>query len=125
ARDRHRGDAAARQATTDLVARPAGGVPPGLSRRGPAPTGLGYHGPAVAAAAALTVARRPLRSLLAMTDTASPADAPALAMVGLGRMGANMARRLAAGGAIVHGHDPSDAARAGVANTHADTRRAP
>ena len=48
-----------------------------------------------------------------------PADviAPALLMVGLGRMGANMARRLAANGATVHGHDRSPAARAALAET--------
>ncbi len=55
-----------------------------------------------------------------MTDTVPPANAPALAMVGLGRMGANMARRLAAHGAIVHGHDASEAAREAVAGTRAD-----
>ena len=55
-----------------------------------------------------------------MTDTAPPANAPALAMVGLGRMGANMARRLAAHGAIVHGHDASKAARAAVADTRTE-----
>ena len=38
-----------------------------------------------------------------MTDSAPPANAPALAMIGLGRMGANMARRLASHGANVHG----------------------
>jgi 6-phosphogluconate dehydrogenase len=38
-----------------------------------------------------------------------PADgaAPTLLMIGLGRMGGNMARRLAAGGATVHGYDRS------------------
>jgi 6-phosphogluconate dehydrogenase len=41
----------------------------------------------------------------------------ALLMVGLGRMGANMARRLAAKGAVVHGHDASAAARAAVMQT--------
>ncbi|MBA3477212.1 MAG: decarboxylating 6-phosphogluconate dehydrogenase [Lautropia sp.] len=48
-----------------------------------------------------------------------PADGapPALLMVGLGRMGANMARRLAANGATVHGHDRSMAARAALAGT--------
>ena len=50
-----------------------------------------------------------------MTDSVppanTPANAPSLAMVGLGRMGANMARRLAAHGAVVHGHDPSDLQR--------------
>jgi 6-phosphogluconate dehydrogenase len=38
-----------------------------------------------------------------------------LGMVGLGRMGANMARRLARGGHSVVGFDPSEAARAAVA----------
>ncbi len=50
------------------------------------------------------------------TGTAS-ATPPALLMIGLGRMGGNMARRLAAGGATVHGHDRSAAARAAVADT--------
>jgi len=40
--------------------------------------------------------------------------APVLAMVGLGRMGANMARRLARGGARVHGFDPDAGARAAL-----------
>jgi 6-phosphogluconate dehydrogenase (decarboxylating) len=39
-----------------------------------------------------------------------------LAMVGLGRMGANMARRLARGGAAVIGQDVSDAARGALAD---------
>mgnify|MGYP000249280030 CR=1 FL=1 len=34
-----------------------------------------------------------------------------IAMVGLGRMGANMARRLARGGITVHGHDAAAGAR--------------
>jgi len=38
-----------------------------------------------------------------------------LTLVGLGRMGANMARRLARGGLTVHGFDPSAEARAGLA----------
>jgi 6-phosphogluconate dehydrogenase len=51
--------------------------------------------------------------------TSSPALAPrapagALAMVGLGRMGANMARRLARGGVRVHGVDPATDARAAI-----------
>lgn len=46
------------------------------------------------------------------TDSASPP--PALAMIGLGRMGANMARRLARGGARVHGFDPQADARAAL-----------
>ncbi|HVL55496.1 MAG TPA: decarboxylating 6-phosphogluconate dehydrogenase [Burkholderiaceae bacterium] len=37
--------------------------------------------------------------------------APTLAMIGLGRMGANMARRLARAGAIVHGFDAAQASR--------------
>ena len=36
---------------------------------------------------------------------------PAPTIIGLGRMGANMARRLARGGMAVHGFDPSDDAR--------------
>ena len=35
---------------------------------------------------------------------------PTLLMIGLGRMGANMARRLAGGGAAIHGYDPAAAA---------------
>jgi 6-phosphogluconate dehydrogenase len=50
----------------------------------------------------------------------SNAPPPTLLMVGLGRMGANMARRLAAQGAIVHGHDRSVAARAAVTETSAE-----
>ncbi len=42
--------------------------------------------------------------------------APTLAMVGLGRMGANMARRLARGGAHVHGFDAQPEARAALAD---------
>ena len=47
------------------------------------------------------------------------AAAPAgpLAMVGLGRMGANMARRLARGGVIVHGVDPDAPTRAALQGT--------
>jgi 6-phosphogluconate dehydrogenase len=49
-----------------------------------------------------------------MNDTTSPSSAggPALGMVGLGRMGANLVRRLVAGGgtAAVHDTDPSVAA---------------
>ena len=41
---------------------------------------------------------------------------PTPTIVGLGRMGANMARRMARGGLTVHGFDPSDAARAALAN---------
>jgi 6-phosphogluconate dehydrogenase len=47
-------------------------------------------------------------------DTPSPA--PTLAMVGLGRMGANMARRLARGGARVHGFDAQPGTRAALAD---------
>jgi 6-phosphogluconate dehydrogenase len=46
------------------------------------------------------------------TDFVSPP--PVLAMIGLGRMGANMARRLARGGARVHGFDPQADARAAL-----------
>ncbi|MCX7229890.1 MAG: decarboxylating 6-phosphogluconate dehydrogenase [Burkholderiales bacterium] len=42
--------------------------------------------------------------------------APTLAMVGLGRMGANMARRLARGGAHVHGFDAQPEARTALAD---------
>lgn len=41
---------------------------------------------------------------------------PTPTIVGLGRMGANMARRMARGGLTVHGFDPSDAARAALAS---------
>ena len=44
----------------------------------------------------------------------SPLPTPTI--VGLGRMGANMARRMARGGLTVHGFDPSDSARAALAN---------
>ena len=40
---------------------------------------------------------------------------PSPSFVGLGRMGANMARRLARGGLMVHGFDPSEAARHALA----------
>jgi len=52
-------------------------------------------------------------------DARTPAPAPAgpLAMVGLGRMGANMARRLARGGITVHGVDPGADARAALQGT--------
>jgi len=52
-------------------------------------------------------------------NSAVPAAAPAgpLAMVGLGRMGANMARRLARGGVVVHGVDPEADARAALHGT--------
>jgi 6-phosphogluconate dehydrogenase len=43
-------------------------------------------------------------------------QAPTLAMVGLGRMGANMARRLARGGARVHGFDAQPEARDALAD---------
>ncbi|RPH46252.1 MAG: decarboxylating 6-phosphogluconate dehydrogenase [Burkholderiales bacterium] len=42
--------------------------------------------------------------------------APTLAMIGLGRMGANMVRRLARGGAHVHGFDAQPEARAALAD---------
>ncbi len=55
-----------------------------------------------------------------MNATAQPPDRPpSLLMIGLGRMGANMARRLAAAGSDVHGFDPSDAARAALQATSA------
>ena len=41
---------------------------------------------------------------------------PSPIIIGLGRMGANMARRLARGGFAVHGVDPSDAAHAALAD---------
>jgi 6-phosphogluconate dehydrogenase len=52
-------------------------------------------------------------------DARTPAPAPAgpLAMVGLGRMGANMARRLARAGVTVHGVDPGTDARAALQDT--------
>jgi 6-phosphogluconate dehydrogenase len=40
-----------------------------------------------------------------------------IAMIGLGRMGANMAQRLQQGGHRVVGHDPMEAARARAAET--------
>jgi 6-phosphogluconate dehydrogenase len=49
------------------------------------------------------------------TDTHASSAAPALAMVGLGRMGANMARRLARGGARVVAFDAQHEARAALA----------
>ena len=53
------------------------------------------------------------------TDTGSQQSSvpPTLLMVGLGRMGSNMARRLAGAGAAVHGYDRSIEARAAVAET--------
>ena len=45
--------------------------------------------------------------------------APSILMVGLGRMGANMARRLAGKGASVHGYDPAAAARNAMTETSA------
>ena len=53
-------------------------------------------------------------------QAASQNAAPTLLMVGLGRMGANMARRLAGGGALIHGHDPSNEARDAVTQTSAE-----
>jgi 6-phosphogluconate dehydrogenase len=44
-----------------------------------------------------------------------------IAMIGLGRMGANMAQRLVRGGHRVVGYDPAEAARAGLAQKGADT----
>jgi len=49
-------------------------------------------------------------------DSTTPPAPPVLAMIGLGRMGANMARRLARGGACVHGFDPDADARAALAD---------
>jgi 6-phosphogluconate dehydrogenase len=49
------------------------------------------------------------------TDPRTPPAAPVLAMIGLGRMGANMARRLARGGARVHAFDAQHQARAALA----------
>lgn len=46
----------------------------------------------------------------------SERSTPAVAMVGLGRMGANMARRLARGGVQVHGFDASADARDALAD---------
>jgi len=51
------------------------------------------------------------------SDTQSNTQTPTLLMVGLGRMGANMARRLAANGAVVHGFDRSPEARAALTAT--------
>jgi 6-phosphogluconate dehydrogenase len=47
----------------------------------------------------------------------SPSSAGPLAMVGLGRMGANMARRLARAGVMVQGVDPDAGARAALKDT--------
>ena len=54
--------------------------------------------------------------LTACSETLAHAALPAgpLAMVGLGRMGANMARRLACAGVAVHGVDPDAGARAAL-----------
>jgi 6-phosphogluconate dehydrogenase len=51
-------------------------------------------------------------------------QAPTLAMVGLGRMGANMARRLARGGARVHGFDAQPEARDALADEPGVVRHA-
>jgi 6-phosphogluconate dehydrogenase len=53
-------------------------------------------------------------------DRKASAAAPTLLMVGLGRMGGNMARRLAAAGAGVHGYDRSAQARDELAGTAAE-----
>ena len=53
------------------------------------------------------------------SKAAAHATSPTLLMVGLGRMGANMARRLAGKGATVHGYDPAAAARAAMTETSA------
>jgi 6-phosphogluconate dehydrogenase len=57
-----------------------------------------------------------------LIETAAAAGAPMLLMVGLGRMGGNMARRLARKGARVHGYDRSAASRDAIA---ADAGEAP
>jgi 6-phosphogluconate dehydrogenase len=44
-----------------------------------------------------------------------------IAMIGLGRMGANMAQRLMRGGHKVVGYDPADAARALMEKSGAET----
>ncbi|MGB7181939.1 MAG: NAD(P)-binding domain-containing protein, partial [Burkholderiaceae bacterium] len=41
---------------------------------------------------------------------------PALTLIGLGKMGGNMARRLARHGFTVHGYDPSPEARQAIAD---------
>jgi len=53
----------------------------------------------------------------ANTPAESAVSTGPLAMVGLGRMGANMARRLALAGVTVHGVDPDAGARAALAGT--------
>ena len=45
----------------------------------------------------------------------TPNPLPSPTVVGLGRMGANMARRMARGGLQIHGFDPSEAARNALA----------
>ena len=44
-----------------------------------------------------------------------------IAMIGLGRMGANMAQRLMRGGHAVVGYDPADAARTALEQKGADS----
>ena len=60
-------------------------------------------------------------------DAQDPSTTPALLMIGLGRMGGNMARRLAGAGVQVHGHDRGTAdpavAEAGV-RLHEDLAQA-
>ena len=51
------------------------------------------------------------------TGPQQSSEPPTLLMVGLGRMGSNMARRLAGAGAAVHGYDRSTEARAAVTET--------
>ena len=46
----------------------------------------------------------------------SNSSTPVITIVGLGRMGANMARRLARGAVTVHGFDPSAEAREALAS---------
>jgi 6-phosphogluconate dehydrogenase len=56
---------------------------------------------------------------MSMNREASAAPPPTLLMVGLGRMGGNMARRLATAGAAVHGYDRSAEARDALAGSTA------
>ncbi len=60
------------------------------------------------------------------SNTGAHAASPAgpLAMVGLGRMGANMARRFARAGVAVHGVDPDAGARAALRDANGVTRHA-
>jgi len=60
----------------------------------------------------------------AVTPVDNAVSAGPLAMVGLGRMGTNMARRLAGAGVPVHGVDPDAGARAALADTPGITTHA-